>query len=260
MTAVAQSDAARRVAVVSPRDQFYARMAYTCAAVGILGFVPTYWLPFVSGALDVPPILHLHALVFYGWLALLVVQSRLAATRQLTRHREFGVLGVALATAMVFVGTAAAVNSIRQAEEAGFATQALAFSVVPLTGIALFAAMFAVALLYVKRPDIHKRLILITTIGLLNAAVGRVFAMALGAPPPSVGVEPPPIFVTVPAGLITDLLLVPAMLHDRKTLGRVHATYWIGGAILVLSQLLRAPIGATSAWQSTASFITTLLP
>jgi hypothetical protein len=235
-------------------------MAYVCAAVGILGFAPTYWIPLLSGTLAVPPILHLHAAVFYGWLALFVTQSQLAGKRQLTRHRELGVLGVAVATAMCFVGTAAAVNSIRLADAAGFRTQALAFSVVPLTGIFLFAAMFAVALWNVKRPDIHKRLILITTVGLLNAAVGRLFVLALGAPPPTATVEPPPVFVTVPAGLITDLLLVPALLHDRKTLGRVHPTYWIGGAVLVASQLLRVPIGATSTWQAIAGFIANLFP
>lgn len=260
MTAVAQADAARRVVVTTPTNQFFMRMAYACAAVGVIGFAPTYWIPLLSGTLAVPPILHLHAFVFYAWLALLVTQSRLAASRRLTRHREFGVLGVAVVTAMCFVGVAAAVNSMKLADAAGFGDAGRAFSVVPITGIFFFAALFAIALLNVKRPHVHKRLMLVATVSILNAAVGRLFILALGAPPPTASAEPPPVFVTIPAGLITNLLLVPAMLHDRKRLGYVHPTYWIAGAALVASQLLRVPMAASSTWHWIAGGFVNLLP
>jgi hypothetical protein len=260
MTAVAPADAARRVITTTPANQHFKRMAYVCAAVGVIGFAPTYWIPLVSGRLTLDPILHLHAVVFYAWLTLFVIQAHLAASRQIQRHREVGVFGVAIATAMCFVGVAAAINSLRQGQAAGFGDEALGFSVVPLTGIMLFAVMFAYALLNVRRPDVHKRILLIATVGLLNAAVGRLFILALGAPPPTAAVAPPPVFFTVPAGLITDLLLIPAMLHDRKHLGRVHRVYWIWGGVLVASQLLRAPIAATDAWGAIASGIAALVP
>jgi hypothetical protein len=177
--------------------------------------------------------------VFYGWLALFVAQARLVAAGRTARHRELGVLGVSVATAMCFVGVAAAVGSMRQTAAAGFTEQALGFSVVPLTGIAFFAVLFALAVINVRRPDVHKRLMLVATVSLLNAAVGRLFVLAVGGPPPAAGVEPPPVLFTVPAGLLADLLLVPALVHDWKTRGRVHPTYWVAGAALVASQLLR---------------------
>jgi len=248
VTAVAQADIARRV-VARTGDRFYVQMAYVYLAVAVIGFAPTYWIPLLTGTLAVPPILHLHAVVFYGWLALLVAQTRFAATRQLTRHREFGVLGVSLATAMCFVGVAAAVASMRQADAAGFSDAGRAFAVVPLTGIVFFAALFAIAVVNVKRLDVHKRLILIATVSLLNAPVGRLFILLLTPTGIDNAAPPPPVFVTVVPGLVTDLLLVPAMLHDRRKLGYVHRVYWIGGAALVASQLLRAPIAATETWR-----------
>jgi hypothetical protein len=250
MTAVAQSDAARRVLATTPTNQFYVRMAYACAAVAVIGFAPTYWIPLFTGTLNAAPIVHLHALVFFGWLTLVIVQTKLAASRQLTRHRELGVFGVAVATAMCFVGIATAINSISQSEAAGFGDAARGFSVVPLTGILFFAATFAIALLNVKRVQVHRRLMLIATISLLNAAVGRLFLLMIGAPPPSASVAPPPVFVTIPPGLIADLLLIPAMWHDKKRLGHVHPVYWIGGAALVATQLLRVPISETAAWHA----------
>lgn len=258
MTAVAQPDAAQRVVVTTPTNQFYVRMAYACAAVAIVGFAPTYWIPLVTGTIAVPPIVHLHAIVFFGWLALLIVQTKLAATRQLTRHREFGVFGVSVATAMCGIGIATAVHRINEAEAAGFGDAARAFSVVPITGIFFFATLVAIALLNVRRVHVHRRLMLIATVSLLNAALGRLFALSIGAPLPTASLEPPPVFVTIIPGVIADLLLIPAMLHDRKRLGYVHPTYWIGGAALVASQLLRVPISETATWHAIARWFTQL--
>lgn len=235
-------------------------LAYACLAVGVVGFAPSFWMPLVTGRVTLSPILYLHAAVFYGWLALFVVQARLIAAGRTSRHRELGVIGVSLATAMCFVGVAAAVNSVRQSTAAGFGAQALAFSVVPLTGIAFFAAVFAVAVVNVRRPDVHKRLMLVATVSLLNAAVGRLFVLALGAPVPAAGVEPPPVMVTVPAGLITDLLLIPALWHDWKTRGRIHPAFVWGGLALVAHQVLRVPLAASPAWHAIAEAVTGLLP
>ena len=83
--------------------------------------------------------------------------------------------------------------------------------------------------------------------------------MALGAPPPAASLAPPPIVFTVAPGLLTHLLLVPAMLHDKRHLGYVHRTYWLGGAALLASQLLRAPIGNSAAWQAFAGWLMQLI-
>jgi hypothetical protein len=260
MATAATSSLGARVAITTGDRAFFSRMAYACAAVGVLGFVPTYWIPLLTGSLTLPPILHLHAAVFYSWLALFIVQSRLVAARRVSRHRMVGVAGVSLVTAMCFVGTLAAVSSMRAADAVGFGAQARAFSVVPLTGIAFFAALFAIAVLNVSRPDVHKRLLLVATVSLLNAAVGRLFILALGLPSPAVAVEPPPVFVSIVPGLIADALLIPALLYDRRHLGYVHRTYWLAGAALIASQLLRVPVAATPVWQSVAAGVNALVP
>lgn len=260
MNTVASATLHARVARTATDRSFFSRMAYVCAAVGVIGFAPTFWVPLLTGHLAVAPILYLHAAVFYCWLALFVVQSRLIAARQLSRHRALGVAGVAVVTAMCFVGTLAAVSSMRAAAAAGFGAQALAFSVVPLTGIAFFAVLFVAAVLKTSQPDVHKRLLLVATVSLLNAAVGRLFILALGLPAPTASVEPPPVFVSIVPGLIADGLLIPALLYDRRHLGHVHPTYRLAGAALVASQLLRVPIAATDVWQRIAAGVNALMP
>ncbi len=227
------------------------RQAATFVAVAVIGFAPTYWIPLTRAKLEVPPITHVHALFFYGWTLLFLRQTWLAATGEVTRHRELGVAGVALATGMLFVGLNASVTSLKRAEAAGFGDAARAFSIVSVTAIVMFAVLVAIAVLNVRKPEVHKRLMVVATASMLQAAVGRWFLLFL-APARPVGVtgvaSPPPVFVTVMPGLVANLLIVAAMIHDRRTMGRVHRVYWIAGACVLAVQVLRVPVSTTSAW------------
>lgn len=242
-------------------DRFYARMAVICLAVGVIGFAPTYWVPLLRGDLNVTPIAHVHALLFYGWLLLFVRQSALAASGQYVRHRALGLLGVALASGMVFVGTGMAIHSLKESIAEGFEPAARAFAIVPISGIILFAVLFAVAIARVHDTDVHKRLMLVNTAGILQAAVGRWFLLFL-APPrvPGVPVSPPPVSVTTGAALAVNLLIVAGMVYDWRTRGRVHRVYWIAGGLTLAVQLLRVPLSQTSAWLTMTHWLLAVAP
>jgi hypothetical protein len=252
---------ARPFSVPVAADRFYVRIAAVFLIVGLVGFAPTYWVPMLRGTLVAPPLAHVHALLFYGWLLLFLKQSSLAASGRLVRHREMGVLGVAVATSMCFVGLAMAMTSIRSADAIGFGDAGRRFSIVPITAAVLFAAMFANALLNVRRPEVHKRVLVVATAALLQAAAGRWFLLFL-APPhaPGVAVSPPPVFVSVMPGMVVDLLIVYAMIHDWRTTGRVHRTYWIWGAVVVAVQVLRVPVSMTNAWMHVPQWLMALAP
>jgi hypothetical protein len=247
--------------VAAGSDRFYARMGLVCLAVGVLGFAPTYWVPLVRGTLDVAPLAHLHAALFYGWLALLAGQSSVAASGQFVRHRAWGLLGIALASGMVFAGTGMAIHSLKEGIADGFGPAARAFTIVPISGIVLFAILFALAIARVRDSDVHKRLMLVNTVGLLQAAVGRWFVLFL-APPRTAGaaVSPPPVFVSVMPGLAVDLLIVAGMIYDRRTRGRVHRVYWIAGGVLLAVQVLRVPLSETSAWLHVTDWLLAIAP
>jgi hypothetical protein len=164
---------------------------------------------------------------------------------------------------MCFIGLAVAVDSIRTMDAAGFGDAGRRFAIVPVTAITLFAGMFAVALLNVSKPEVHKRVLLAATASLLQAAVGRWFVLALAPPRPAGMIgppSPPPVAVSVGPGLVVDLLIVFAMVHDRRTTGRVHWAYWIALAVIVAVQVLRVPLSATSAWMHVPQLLVTLVP
>lgn len=234
---------------------FYFWMATICAGVAFGGFAGTYWLQLPAGTFIGAPIVHLHAALFSTWTLFFMSQTWLAANDRLDHHRAWGLVGISLATAMLFVGLATALASLKEGVRASDLDAARAFMIVPVSGIVLFAGLVAAAIANIERPEWHKRLMLVATISILQAAMARVFFLATtgGGPGlrPGLG-KSPPVATTVGPGLVVDLLILAAVAFDWRTRGRPHPAYlWAGGAVLAV-QLLRAPLSASPQWRALA--------
>jgi hypothetical protein len=241
-----------RAVAQSQIDYFYFYMALACMAVAFLGFAPTYWLPLANRSLSASPVVHFHGLLFFTWSLYFAFQSWLAASGKVVRHRAIGMIGVSLATAMTIFGFLVAVNAMKRSAAAGLADDGIAFAIVPLSGILFFAVVFTLAIAAIRKPQTHKRLMLLASISLLDAAVARWFLTFL-APPGPLG--PPPVPVTIPPALVACLVLVPAIVYDWRTRGRPHPVYVSGGIALIAVKLLNWPISATPLWHSFAGGI-----
>ncbi|MEP7281301.1 MAG: hypothetical protein ABI696_04920 [Rubrivivax sp.] len=235
---------------------FYVGMASVFVLIAFGGFVPTYWSRLASGTFGGAPILHLHGALFFTWTLFFLAQTLLVATGRTPDHRSWGLAGISLATAMAITVVLAAMNSFRVAEGIGMRDAALRFSYVSLTGVVLFAGFVGAAIANVRRPEVHKRLMLLAMIPLMHAATARVFA-TLFAPPDAVG--PPPVFVSVPPGLLVDGLIVAALVHDWRTRGRPHPVTVVGGVVLLATQLLALPLSATAGWMAIARWVASLV-
>ena len=53
--------------------------------------------------------------------------------------------------------------------------------------------------------------------------------------------------------MVTDLLIVAAMVHDHREDGRVHSAYWWGLGLVLAVQLARTPFAYTEAWYAIAN-------
>lgn len=242
--------------VARPRaEYFYVTMAMSCLAVAFLGFAPTYWMPLAAGSFRANPIVHIHGLVFSAWTIFFVYQTWLAASRRLARHRAVGMIGISFATAMTIFGTLVAINTMRNAAAGGFGDAGKTFAIVPLAGIVFFAIFVAAAIATVRRPEWHKRLMLVATVSLLEAAVARwYFVFVLPPGPPG----PPSVLATVPPAAFGCVLLVIAIVHDWRQRGRPHPAYVIGLGALVALKLLELPLSTTAAWHEVAGGVLAL--
>jgi hypothetical protein len=237
--------------------KFYVGMAIACAVIAFGGFAPTYWLQLPAGTFVGSRLLHLHGALFFAWTVLLLVQTVLVASGRLPHHRAMGLVGIALASAMVFTGIAAAIGTLNLGLSEGYGDRSRAFMIIPVTAIGLFAGFFAAAIANIQRPEWHKRLMILATVSLLQAAMGRVFFVLItgGGPGlrPGLG-APPPLSIGLVPSLIVELLIVAGMTYDWKTRGRPHPAWLVGVAIITAVILIRGPIAGTSAWLGIADF------
>ena len=238
--------------------KFYVTMAAIFVVIAFGGFFGTYWLQVARGTFTGSPAVHLHGLLFSLWTLFFLSQATLMANRKVRQHRAWGLLGISLATAMLFTGLMVAIEGLQARLDAGYGDPARAFAIVPVSGILLFAALVAAAVANVRRPEWHKRFMLVATAGILQAAVARFFFLAAtgGGPGmrPGLG-RPQPIENTMVAGWLVASLIVAAMIHDWRSHGRVHPAYWWGFGAMMTVHILRPIVGYTDAWYRFTDFL-----
>jgi hypothetical protein len=238
------------------RPKFYFYMGVAFVAVAFLGFTPTYFVPMAHGTFTSKPIIHIHGMVFFSWTLFYLYQSWLGATGRITRHRNVGMMGISLATAMILIGMIASMDlghrlavsaSTQPAEAAMFESLSDILMIVALSNIFLFAIFFGIAVFNFRRPEIHKRLMLVATIPILSAPIARWYSTFVNPP------GPPSMSAFLPPDLTADVLLLVALVYDWRTRGRPHAAYLISGAFMLAVQLAKTPFSTTSLWHSFAN-------
>ena len=249
-----------------PRSSsFYFSMALIFATIALVGFAPTYLIPLAANRFEAPAPVHIHGLLFFGWTMVLVFQTRLVGRGRIDLHRALGLGGISLATAMVFTGVTLVVHNLSELTAVGHAATARAGAIVATTQISMFAAFFAVAIANVRRPEIHKRAMLLATVNLMNAAAARL-VLALAATTAGMSIadfraraNPGQVLVAgVGGALVVDLLILAAIVYDWRTRGRPHRIYVIGGACVLAVQVLRIPLAQTAIGRSLTDLLLAL--
>jgi FtsH-binding integral membrane protein len=217
---------------------FFSGMALASAFMLFLGFLPSYFhrsaeLPLLT------PLYQLHGALFTAWIVLLVAQTALVAGRRTDIHRMLGVAGVLLATVVFVVGVAVSVETLRRngGPPGGDPRK---FFAIPLGDIIVFGVLVGAAVLQRQQSDTHKRLMLLATISLLTAAVGRFLRQVGmgGAPNLFYG---------------TDVFVLSLVIYDLVSRGRVHpATLWGGAMVVGFKPLLFYAVAVTPPWLALA--------
>jgi hypothetical protein len=222
-----------RPRVRAARSKLYVGLALLITAIVFAGFARSFY---GTVALDVahPWIIHVHAAVYVGWLALLITQSVLAARGQIALHRRIGNFGIAYGVLVLLLGVivSIAVPAIHVRAGEWPMERAEQFLAIPLGDMVLFSGFFGAAIAYRRRPEIHKRLIVLAAVAVMFAAVGRVPYVDGRAVRLAVWYSP----------------VLVAMAHDLYTKRRVHPVYWVG-VVAMAVVFLRVPFSQTEDWR-----------
>jgi len=217
---------------------FHAGVAWFFVIVAIAGFAPRS-LAIVTGMMPTPPlVVHLHAAVMASWVSLLAVQATLSLAGRMDLHRKWGVASLVVAPLVLIM--LIAVTIVRQNAAAGTPAGPIVNNIlfVQIRSIVLFPTFFIWAL-RTRRTDteMHKRMMLLATLMLLDAAIARMSWLPYN--------EFPKSYLAVHIYLL--LLLVPALLHDLIRRGRIHRA-WVLGLALTLPWVVATELLWGSLW------------
>lgn len=223
----------------APGRMFYTGMALLAVLIVLMGFAPTYYLSSVFGPRHWPLLVHVHAALFTAWVGVLLAQATLVRVGLMHIHRLVGMSALLLAIAMLPIGTLVAIGAARRGV-APAGIDPLTFMIVPLGALVVFAVLVVTGILNRRRPEWHKRFMLIATFAILTPAIARL---------PVVGQRP------VVAFGLTGLLVVLVAARDYRLLGRIHPATLQAGGFLIASAPLRLIIGRTEAWHAFAAHL-----
>ena len=202
----------------------YVALSVLITLIAAVGFLPGMIRKAVAGNIPPDAIIHVHAAVYWIWLALFFAQTVNAALGRMRQHRKLGKWLIAYGVLLWVIGEWVTLNRFVKQIHQGQPDLARTVNLAPFVDMIAFPFVFGFAVYYRRNPAVHKRLMIVTATMLVYAAMVRV--------------EFPPFMrsYTVFMLIWTAPILV-GMAHDWFTQRLIHPAYLIGLVVLaVLSQ------------------------
>jgi hypothetical protein len=229
------------ILAIGAERRFYVWAALAIALVALTGFARSYYLKYLFGRPPLSPLIHVHGIVMTLWILLFFIQTRLVAVHRVDLHRLLGVLGAGWAVLVVILGTYATILGVER--------EVLRHHIGPfhfllginLVNLFVFATLIGVALVYRRRPEFHKRLMLLAAVSLLAPAAARIALLFTHRPV----VQLVAFYVCV---------LFPVLL-DTARHRRLHPAFGWGAALIIACFQAIFYTVQTRQWMSFVAFM-----
>jgi len=208
------------------------------------GFSMTYWYPMAAGTFPpAPPVVHFHGLVYSSWMILLVVQALLVNVRSVALHRSLGMFGIALATMVIVMGSL--ITILGASGSSGNAAHGIYLGIMAVTG---FGLLFTLAMRNTRKPDIHRRLILLAMLPILPPGIHRLYMVPLGLQ----------AFPVVAMYMTLNAMALAILVQEWRQSGSINKYTWIGVGWLVTQQIVHGLIIDTPFFVDVVRFLGSL--
>jgi hypothetical protein len=219
---------------------FYLLFALTAVVATLVGFSTTYFIPVATRQFAGPVAAHLHGLFLFGWIGLLLLQAWLARQKRIRTHQRFGLAMLPCAVAMAATGIGVGMFAVRRDLAAGVGDAAYSQLGGVVTAMSLLLVFTAIAFAMRRRPDWHKRMILLATVAVLWPAWFRWRHLMPWLPRPDIWLS-----VVVP-----DAMILAAALRDRLRFGHIHPAYLIFGSLLIAENVAELLLFDSPLWRA----------
>lgn len=204
--------------------RFAAKLAIAMALTAVAGFSVQYLAG--RSTFAAPLRVHLHAVAFFGWIALFVTQSWLGTRGPIALHRRLGWLSVGWMGFMLLAGCWVITAAVRNGT-VPFFFRPQHFLVENPGTILLFMLLTGMAIARRRQTGWHVRLHICALAAIMGPAFGRLLPMPL--------LVPYAFEIACVAGLVFPLA---GIVRDLRKDGRVHPAWWTGLAVIAVSFIL----------------------
>lgn len=205
-------------------ERFFLWAAIAMALCIVAGFSTQYAAG--RSTFNSPPLVHAHAVVFMGWVAIYLAQNFLVATDRMTIHRRLGWMAAGWMGPMIALGFAVTVAMVRRGQ-VPFIFKPLQFLVFDPVTLLTFVALTSWAIVRRRQTEWHRRLHLCGMAMLMGPGFGRLLPMPLLMP---WGWE---------AAFAACLIFpIAGMIADLRRDGHVHPAWRAGIATMIASLIV----------------------
>jgi len=205
-------------------QRFFMTSAVAMAIVIIAGFSLNAAMG--RSSFGAPISVHVHGLLFMGWLALYVTQNVLVASGNVAVHRRLGWISAVWVPAMIVAALYVIVAMVRRGAVPFFFTP-IYFLTMDTMILASFVALTAAAIRLRRRTDWHRRLMFCGMAVFTGNGLGRLLPMPLLIP-----------YAGEAAVAASLVFPVWGMVSDRRRDGRIHPAWWWGLGVILAGQAI----------------------
>jgi hypothetical protein len=194
---------------------------------------------------QIVPLVVVHGLAMFSWIVLFLLQSALILKGNPRLHMRIGVGGGVLAGVMVPLGSVSAILSARfNPELYQFFGGPRFFLAIMLGEMLGFGVLVGVAIIYRRRSEIHRPMMLLASLMIISGSLGRC---------PYIGefAIMPPLYVLGPALALGALFLILQWGMTRA----FNRWYAVGYAATVIASCIVIVIGHSAIWNQIAGAI-----
>lgn len=208
----------------------------------LMGFGPGFYMS-VMGGFYHSLMLHIHAIIFLGWFVLFTIQAILPAFGRLDLHIKLGKFAFFYAILIVVDGFYVTLMTFRFRIDNVGEHLASYWLMQPLTDMIVFPSLVFTAFYYRKKPEIHKRLMLLATLVMTIVSLVRVTYI------PMQGAKL----------IIWFVPILIAMGYDYYRKKIVHPVYVFGLVLFTIIYARKIWLFDTQAWQSFSKWLVDIM-
>ena len=228
------------------RIGFFTVMPGVILLLVIAGFTRTLYARPVFHPARIPAYLYVHGIVLTCWFIFAWAQSLLISSGRIANHRRWGAVGACFAVAVVAAALMASFGSVsRKGYDLNASAAVMGNGITGITvaefysGVVWgnivnalsFAVFVAGAVIFRRRPLIHKRFMLLASISIVEPALARIARW------PGFGGEQGPFIPAVVWSLVAALAIYDLVSRKRLQPATMFGIVWLlivrNGAVLV---------------------------